>query len=296
MIRDRRHPEFGEENPLNPEAFHAREASMGLSYEKEGHIARVGLNRPQERNALDPEILLDLHRAWADINADPAIRVAVLYSCLPDIFCAGMDLKTAIPILTKMREPETDAERWLARVGPHVAEAMLKPSIVAKPVIAAVNGYCLTGGFEMVMGADLRLASEDAVFQMREASLGIMPTGGSNVYLPRILTPCRALEILLTAGNIKAQTLLEWGFLNRVVPVGSLMDAALEMASRIAGNGPLAIQGIVRCFRETREMGYREAFQRELEIGLPIFASADAREGIRAQQEKRKPNFPGTYR
>jgi enoyl-CoA hydratase len=74
------------------------------------------------------------------------------------------------------------------------------------------------------------------------------------------------------------------------------MDAALEMASRIAGNGPLAIQGIVRCFRETREMGYREAFQRELEIGLPIFASADAREGIRAQQEKRKPNFPGTYR
>ena len=130
---------------------------------------------------------------------------------------------------------------------------------------------------------------------MREASLGIMPTGGSNVYLPRILTPCRAMEILLTAGNFKAQTLLEWGFLNRVVPVGDLMAAAMELSERIAGNGPLAVQGIIRCFRESMEMGFSAAFQKELEIGLPIFASADAREGIRAQKEKRKPNFPGTY-
>jgi len=268
---------------------------MSLHCEKEGHIAKVGLNRPKEKNALDPQILMDLHEAWKDINADDAIRVVVLHSCLPDIFCSGMDLKTAIPILTRMREPETDAERWLARVGPHVAEAMLKPNIVRKPVIAAVNGYCLTGGFEMIMGADLRLASEDAVFQMREASLGIMPTGGSNVYLSRILTPCRAMEILLTAGNFKAQTLYEWGFLNAVVPVGSLMPAAMELAGRIADNGPLAVQGIIRCFRETMDMGYAEAFRRALEIGLPIFASMDAREGIRAQKEKRKPNFPGTY-
>jgi enoyl-CoA hydratase len=268
---------------------------MGLNYEKQGHVAKVGLNRPEQRNALDPQILMDLHGAWKDINADENIRVVILYSSLPDIFCSGMDLKTAIPILTRMREPETEAERWLLQVGPHVAEAMLKPNIVKKPVIAAVNGYCLTGGFEMIMGADLRVASEDAVFQMREASLGIMPTGGSNVYLPRILTPCRAMEILLTAGNFKAQTLLEWGFLNRVVPVGSLMEAATELAERIAGNGPLAVQGIVRCFRETMEMGYSAAFAKELEIGLPIFASADAREGIRAQKEKRKPNFPGTY-
>jgi enoyl-CoA hydratase len=268
---------------------------MGLNYEKEGHIAKVGLNRPNEKNALDPQILMELHEAWKDINADAAIRVAVLYSCLPDIFCSGMDLRTAIPILTAMRAPETEAEKWLAGYGPHVAEAMLKPNIVKKPVIAAVNGYCLTGGFEMIMGADLRLASEDAVFQMREASLGIMPTGGSNVYLPRILTPCRAMEILLTAGNFKAQTLLDWGFLNRVVPRADLITATLEMAERIAGNGPLAVQGIVRCFRETREMSYTQAFEKEIEIGRPVFASADAREGIRAQKEKRKPKFPGTY-
>ena len=267
---------------------------MGLNCEKEGHIAKVGLNRPKERNALDPQILMDLHQAWKEINGDDEIRVVILYSCLPDIFCSGMDLRTAIPIMTKMREPETDAERWIAGFGPHVAEAMLKPNIVKKPVIAAVNGYCLTGGFEMVMGADLRLASEDAVFQMREARLGMMPTGGSNVYLPRILTPCRAMEILLTAGNFKAQTLYEWGFLNSVVPVADLMPAAMEMAESIAGNGPLAVRGIIRCFRESRQMGYEEAFRKEMEIGLPIFSSADVREGILAQKEKRKPNFPGT--
>lgn len=268
---------------------------MGLLYEKEGKIAKVGLNRPKEKNALDPQILMDMHLAWQDINADDSIRVAILYSCLPDIFCSGMDLKTAIPILTGVRAPETEAERWLAKFGPHVAEAMLKPNLVKKPVIAAVNGYCLTGGFETIMGADLRIASEDAVFQMREASLGIMPTGGSNVYLPRMLTPCRGLEILLTADNFSAQTLLGWGFLNRVVPKENLMPAAMEMAARIAGNGPLAIQGIIRCFRETRDLSSTEAFKRELEIGLPIFSSLDAREGIRAQKEKRKPDFPGKY-
>ncbi len=165
---------------------------------------------------------------------------------------------------------------------------------MTKPVIAAVNGYCLTGGFEMIMGADLRLASEDALFQMREASLGIMPTGGSNVYLPRILTPCRAMEILLTAGNFKAQTLLEWGFLNRVVPPAPSWRRRWKWPSGLPARA-LAVQGIIRCFRESREMGYTEAFNKELEIGLPIFASADAREGIRAQKEKRKPNFTGTY-
>jgi enoyl-CoA hydratase len=123
-----------------------------------------------------------------------------------------------------------------------------------------------------------------------------MPTGGSNIYLPRILSPCQAMEVLLTANNFKARTLQEWGFLNRVVPAGELMAAAMEMAQRIAANGPLAVQGIVRCFRESRDMSYPDAFKKELEIGLPIFSSLDAREGIKAMKEKRKPDFPGKYR
>ena len=271
---------------------------MSLVYEKQGHIAKLGLNRPKQLNALDPGILLELHKAWKDINADSSIRVAVLYSALPNIFCAGMDLKTAIPVLTKVREPENEAEEWMAGgwdVTGGVAEAMLKVNIVNKPVIAAIHGYCLTGGFEMVMGADLRVASTDAVFQMREASLGIMPTGGGNIFLPRHVSPCRALEILLTAGNYDAKTLYEWGFLNRVVEKERLMDTAMELARKIADNGPLATQGIIRLSRELRMTQMKDAFTREVEIGMPIFGSADAREGVQAQKEKRKPKFPGTF-
>ena len=168
-------------------------------------------------------------------------------------------------------------------------------NIVNKPVIAAIHGYCLTGGFEMVMCADLRVASTDAVFQMREASLGIMPTGGGNIFLPRHVSPCRALEILLTAGNYDAKTLYEWGFLNRVVEKERLMDTAMELARKIADNGPLATQGIIRLSRELRMTQMKDAFTREVEIGMPIFGSADAREGVQAQKEKRKPKFPGTF-
>lgn len=267
---------------------------MALLFDKEGHIAKVGLNRPEQKNALDPGILQELHQAWERINQDDDIRVAVLYSALPEIFCSGMDLKTAIPVLTHARDPENDEERWLRDgFGGEVGEAMLKFSFVKKPVIAAINGYCLTGGFEMVMGADLRVASYDAVFQMREASLGIMPIGGGNVFLPRIVSPCRALEVLLTAGNFDAQTLYEWGFLNRVVKRAELMPTAMALAEKIAANGPLATQGIIRCAREIRNVDLNTAFDREVKIGTPIFASEDAREGVRAQKERRKPDFPG---
>jgi len=270
---------------------------MNLIYEKVGHIAKVGLNRPQQLNALDPGILLELHKTWQDVNADSGIRVVVLYSALPSIFCSGMDLKTAIPILTGARKPENEAEEWLNSGwdGPGMGEAMLKISFVNKPIIAAIHGYCLTGGFEMVMGADLRVASPDAVFQMREASLGIMPTGGGNIFLPRHVGTCRALEILLTAGNFDGKTMYEWGFLNRLVEKERLMDTALELAEKIASNGPLATQGIIRLSREMRMRELKEMFTREVEIGMPIFSSEDAREGVRAQKEKRKPDFKAKF-
>ncbi|MBN1829918.1 MAG: enoyl-CoA hydratase/isomerase family protein [Deltaproteobacteria bacterium] len=264
---------------------------MGIEFTVDKHIARVGINIPETRNALSPDILLDLSRIWERCQSDYDIRVIVLYSCLPDIFCSGMDLKTAIPVLTGARKPETEGERWIISFNDSVGKAMLKYKDLDRPVIAAVNGYCLTGGFEMIMGCELRVASEDARFQMRETTLGIMPVGGSNVFLPLQVGMTRALEILLTGENFSAQTLCEWGFLNRVVPKDRLMDEAMALAERIASNGPRSIRGMVRLSRIVPGLGLEEAFKKEVEIGMPIFASDEAREGIMAQREKRKPRF-----
>ena len=266
---------------------------MVLNFRKDNGVAWIGMNRPAAKNALDAGLLRALSGAWDEVVADASIRAAVLYSALPDIFCAGMDLKTVIPILTRAREPRTDDERWLVENGAQLFAAMLRQRTWNKPVVSAVHGLCLTGGFEMVMGTDLRVASEDAVFQMREASFGIMPTGGSNVFLPRQIPLVAAKEILCLAENVPARRLYEWGFLNRVVPRGELMDEAGRIARRLADNGPLAVQGILRCIREGANLTFDAAMARELEIGMPVFASADAREGVRAFKEKRKADFKG---
>ncbi|HPQ67602.1 MAG TPA: enoyl-CoA hydratase-related protein [bacterium] len=266
---------------------------MALDFVKESGIALLGLNRPETKNALDAGILMELANAWREVAEDKDIRAAVLYSSLSDIFCSGMDLRTVIPILTAARPPANAQEEWVLADPQGIFRAMLRQRDWDKPVISAVHGLCLTGGFEMVMGTDLRVAAEDAVFQMREATYGIMPVGGSNVFLPRQIPLAAAKEILVLGEEVTANRLYQWGFLNRVVPRESLMDEALKLAHRITNNGPLAVQGILKCMRLTMEMDFDKAMDKELEIGMPIFASADAREGVAAFKEKRKANFQG---
>jgi len=263
---------------------------MGIDFEKKDHIALVGLNIPETKNAFSPDALLDLYRIWTECQEDHDVRVVVLYSALSDIFCSGMDLKTSIPILNGSRTPFTDAEKWLASEE-GFGKSLLKYKELDRPVIAAIHGYCITGGFELAMACELRVASEDALFQMREAKLGIMPMSGSNIFLPRQIGATRALEVILTAENFTAAQLYEWGFLNRLVPRDRLMDAALELAGTIAANGPRAVRGMVRLARETRGMSIVDALKREAEIGDPVFKSDDVLEGVRAQKERRKPNF-----
>lgn len=266
---------------------------MALEFSIKDGVALLGLNRPEAKNALDPGILLELVSAWEQVASDDSIRAAVLYSELPDIFCSGMDLKTVIPVMTGVRGPETEAEKWLAS-NPHgIFRSMLRQREWDKPVISAVHGLCLTGGFEMVMGTDLRIASEDAVFQMREATYGIMPIGGSNVFLPRQIPLAAAKEIMILGEEVPAQRLYDWGFINRIVPKENLMDEAIAVARRICNNGPLAVQGILKCMRITVEMDVDESMNKEIEIGLPIFSSDDAKEGVAAFKEKRKAEFKG---
>ncbi len=264
---------------------------MGVIYEKDGHIVKVGLDIPESKNAMGPDVLLELYNIWEECERDKTIRVVVVYSALEDIFCSGLNLKTAIPLLTGMRGPENETEEWMMKNPAAWSKAILKYKDFDVPVIASIHGYCLTGGFEMAMGCELRVASEDAIFQMRETTLGIMPIGGSNVFLQHQVGMGRALEILLTGDNFSAETLYDWGFLNRLTTKDKLMDTTMELAERIASNGPKSVRGMTRCARMIQGKTLGEAFDIEMNIGAPIFSSDDAREGVRAQKEKRKPDF-----
>jgi len=264
---------------------------MAVIFEKDKHIARVGINIPETRNALDPDTLYELYQIWDECQNDNNVRVVVLYSALPNIFCSGMDLRSSIPVWTRMREPQTKNERWLLEDNYAIGKAMLKNKELDRPIIAAINGYCLTGGFEMAMGCEMRIAADNAIFQMRETKLGIMPMSGSNVYLPAQVGYVRALEILLTGDKYSSDKLYEWGFLNKVVSEKDLMNEAMKMAETIAENGPKSIRGMVKMSRMIQGRSIEDALRLEAELGLKVFASEDPREGLRAQKEKRKPIF-----
>lgn len=268
---------------------------MGLKFTKEGHVAKVGLNVPETKNALSSMLLMELCQAWDDCQNDDAIRSVVLYSALPDIFCSGMDINDSLPFLTGIRKPGSNTERFLFSDEDGFAgysKALLKKRDLNKPVIAAINGWCLTSGFEMTMGADLRIASEDAKFQMCGTKLGIQAMGGANVLLPAIVGNTRALEILLTGEVYSASTMLEWGFLNKIIPTGDyLLEEAMDLAERLADFGPKSQQGIIKLNRLARGLSFEEAFILEFEIALPVLRSGDPMEGICAQKEKRKAKF-----
>jgi enoyl-CoA hydratase len=269
---------------------------MGLEFSKEGHVAKVGLNVPETKNAFSTGLLMDLCNVWDECQKDHVIRSVVVYSALPDVFCSGMDMMDSLPLLTGDRLPGNSVEKFFFNeengfIGYN--KALLKKRYLIKPVIAAINGWCLTSGFELTMGADLRIASNDAKFQMRGTKLGIQALGGGNIYLPAIVGNTRALEILLTGDVYPARTMLEWGFLNKVVPSNGnyLMEEAMALAEKLASCGPKSQQGMIKLNRLSKGLSFEEAFKLEFEIALTVLRSNDPAEGISAQKEKRKANF-----
>lgn len=267
---------------------------MGLEFAREGQVAKVALNVPETKNALSTGLLMELCCVWDECQNNDQIRSVVLCSALPDVFCSGLDLTDTIPILTAQRPLYSEIEKFL--FNPEngfsgFSKALLRKRDLMKPVIAAVNGWCLTSGFEMTMGTDLRIASKDAKFQMRGTKLGIQAMGGANIYLPAIVGNTRALEILLTGGVYTADTLLAWGFLNKVIPGEYLMEEAMGLAERLAGFGPRSQHGIIKVNRHAQGLTLEKALQLEFETALPILRSSESVEGIKAHQEKREPHF-----
>jgi enoyl-CoA hydratase len=260
------------------------ESTEHLTFSREGATAIVTMNRPEAKNALSLPMLVGMADAWEEIDGNDEIRCAILTGA-GGTFCAGMDLKS-------MGGPV--AERYQARreADPDLHwKALLRHYDVKKPLIAAVEGFAVAGGTEILQATDIRVAGESAVFGIFEARRGLFPLGGSTVRLRRQIPYTVAMELLLTARDVPADEALRIGLIGHVVPDGQALDKAIELADMIGRNGPLAVEAIKRSVRETEGMSEAEGLARELEIGWPVFASQDAAEGQKAFAEKRPPRY-----
>lgn len=264
-----------------------------LLVEKRDSVMILTLNRPAARNALSPQMLVLLARAWYEYRDSDALRVAILTGAGDEDFCAGGDLKLTMPLVTGARQPEDEWDHRLLSDMKQFTDAVLRDFELYKPVIAAVNGRALGGGTEMTNACDLRLAAEHAVFGTPEAKVGLLPGGGSLTRLPRQIPYAKAMEMLLVGDPFTAREALEMGLLNYVVPREELLPKALELARRLAENGPLALRKIKEGVVRSSGLPLAQAYQVENEVSLSVMQSQDAREGPRAFQEKRKPRFTG---
>jgi len=266
---------------------------MSLIYEKKDGIAYLTLNRPEVRNAIDPETCLELVNAWEDYRDDDSLRCAIITGAGDQTFCSGADLGRLIPLITGARKAETDADRAVQKDPMLPQKAFLRDFELYKPIIAAINGTAIAGGMELLYSTDIRIAAEGAKFGLQEVKWAIFPMGGSTVRLTRQMPYARVMEILLTGELIDAEEALHYGFVNRVVPKDQVMTEAERFARIIAANGPLAVKAIKQSVLTNLGRPVAEGLQKELELGIPVFLSEDAREGPRSFKEKRAPQYKG---
>lgn len=259
--------------------------------EQEGKVLIVTLNRPEAKNAFSPEMLLGMYKAWRRLDEDDSLMCAIL-TANGDTFCAGMDLKAG----ADGNQRSTDEFMELMGKVPNVHwQALLRDDRPDKPLILAVEGYALAGGTEILAGTDIRVAAEDATFGVTEVARGLYPMAGSSIRLPRQISYCLAAEILLLGRHVTAQEALAWGLVNRVVPKGEALSVAREIAAQICETGPLALKAITRSLRQIQtDVKESDAMLQSDDLANPVFASADAKEGMRAFKEKRKANFTGS--
>jgi enoyl-CoA hydratase len=261
-----------------------------LLTERRGHVLIVTLNRPEARNSLSSEMLVGAHNAWHLLDEDDDLRVGILTGAGGN-FCSGMDLKAfgSIDMSTVDRGGQKEGgEIDGLELAWHALLRHFRPS---KPIISAVEGYCVAGGSEILQATELRVAGESAQFAIAEVRRGLFPLGGSTVRLQHQIPFTMAADLLLTGRMISAAEAKDIGLIGHVVPDGQALTKAREIAEVIAGNGPLAVEAIIKTLHETIGMTEPEAFAYEQDYGQAVFRSEDAKEGPKAFAEKRKPNF-----
>ena len=253
---------------------------MSLGYEKEGRIAIFTLNRPEALNALNPEVVAELSQALIDFKDNDELWVGIITGTGDKAFCAGADIKTMLPILKKTR-----GQPWFEP--PHIMKGLK----LWKPMIAAVNGAALGGGFELTLACDLRIASENASFGVPEVNLGIIPGWGGTQRLPRVIPWAKAAELLLTGRPIDAQEAYRIGLVNKVVPLAELMPTAKKMAELLCRPAPLAVQAAKQAMIQGTSLSLTEGLELEKQLEDFLVTTQDFEEGCKAFIEKRKAEF-----
>jgi E-phenylitaconyl-CoA hydratase len=255
---------------------------MPVLYDLQDNIATVTLNRPEAMNSLDPETLVELADIWQRVRDDNEVRVVILTGTGDRAFCTGSDLKKTMP------PKESFAQLNFGKDTGGVGQIFTD-----KPVIAAINGYCLAGGLEISLRCDMRIAVEGAKFGLTETKIGSIPGGGGTQRLPRLVGMTNALRMLMTAEMIESDEALRIGLINEVVAREDLMPTCLGIAEKIASNAPLAVRAVKRLAYDGMEVSLQQGLAMErLTMGV-LRDSKDRIEGRKAFAEKRKPVYRG---
>ena len=253
-----------------------------VTYAVRGRAAVLTINRPEKRNALNGPVRCAFVGAMDRARRDEAVRAIVVTGAGDKAFVAGADIGEF--------EGRTPVDQWRTMKAPTIYESVERSP---KPVIAAINGYCLGGGMELALACDLRIAAATAKFGQPEVNLGIIPGGGGTQRLPRIVGLGSALRLVLTGEIIDADEALRLRLVEEVVPPADLLGRALEIAETIAAKSPVAVAAAKEATRAALSLPLDDGLKLETALFQVCFASADKAEGVRAFLEKRPAQFTG---
>ena len=257
---------------------------MVLLYEKRGKVATATINRPESMNAINLDLAHQLMRAWSDFCEDKETSVLIITGSGDKAFCVGADLKER----NQRGEDFHVSSFWDSSL-----KLPMRHTDCYKPVIAAINGHCLAGGLELALVCDIRIASENSTFGQPEIKWGIFPGMGATQRLPRALPYNLAAEILLTGEPVDANRAFEIGLINRLVPFQDLMKTATFIADSISDKAPLALRAVKEALLRSYDLPLDQGLRMEGVLRRIVGDTEDAREGVRAFQENRKPEYRG---